>query len=87
MNRIECAPNEGDVALEVEIGHEYLGPDPDGKMVRVRVDKRGGSSDRIPIKIRGHWVPSDVAIITFLQGEHKGRVGRASYLHLVALNG
>lgn len=73
--------------MEVEIGHEYLGPDPDGKMVRVRVDKRGSPSDRIQIEIRGQRVPSDVAIITFLQGEHKGLVGRVSYLHLVALNG
>jgi hypothetical protein len=78
---------KGDVSLEVEIGHEYLGPDPDGKMVRVRVDKRGSSSDRIQIEIRGHRVPSDVAIVTFLQGRQKGRVGRVSYLHLVALNG
>jgi hypothetical protein len=73
--------------MEVEIGHEYLGPDPDGKMVRVRVDKRGSPSDRIQIEIRGQRVPSDVAIITFLQGKHKGLIGHVSYLHLEALTG
>jgi hypothetical protein len=68
--------------MEVELGHEYLGRDPDGKMVRVRVDKRGNPSDRIQIEIRGQRVPSDVAIVTFLQGEHRGLSGRVSYLHL-----
>jgi hypothetical protein len=73
--------------MEVDVGHEYLGPDPDGRMVRLRVDKRGNPGDRIQIEIRGHRVPSDVAIVTFLQGEHKGSTARVSYLQLKALTG
>jgi hypothetical protein len=73
--------------MEVKIGQEYLGPDPDGKIVRVRVDKRGNPSDRIQIEIRGQRVPSDVVIVTFLQGGHKGVAGRVSYLHIQALIG
>lgn len=75
--------------MDVEVGREYLAPDPDqdGMMIRVKVVGFGGPEDAVEaFEVEGRPIKRDVVWVMYLEGDRDGTTGKVLYEHFKKLD-